>query len=979
MKQVAWKTRRKMLKTPNIILGSFLFLTLSAFSTYAQEFTLTTTPANTVSSRASIDMPGLTGNPMAIIVATPIGGTETLNPHSIAAWYYNNKWNIFNTDQAVMPPGAKYKVQVFLKPDASHFLHVVTRENLGEGGSYIDSPTLNRNPSAQVTIFQNHAPDNRPYYFNRSEAKAEYDSASGRWYIKNVNGNPLYPNTAFNIVIISGGAVGASISSTSPASPAAAVVAKPTPTIPTLPQTITTPALRLTARPQTTKSIQIAFDNLNEFVAKGLPSSAALPTENLDQAAMIMAQQISKSDENSLPVLLTALQTAGFTIIDENGKVLRKHLGEGKGQGLGFYDFEAVGSLKLANSGISVSLEKIAGTIAKDAPQISAPQFAELMLQDLRTQADNSNNPYLRFWARLIIELGKSSAQPVDLMIAPASHATLSILQATLLTRRLQGDFYVLKTRLKVIGDVRQPFSQRNSFVSASWKMDDLPFSRPNSFSARSSSPCNLTGDEALILDASAVGLTTWNGWQVEQLGDSPTIGKISNGIAIANIVLAWGKLVAAVTMLKGEIIVQKPLPLIRTKNSTPGDKRLMVARIWQEVGRKEMLNCVRPLLNLATGLDFNLPTDGPLGDVAVEWHFAGDNETNLKKFVNFESPSGTDTNPRKQVTDNLGLSKMWLVGAPKIPAVAYQKNPMEIEKKAEVLVGVTFKSSKDFIQNWIDIGGAAVGLATGGPLGLLGTAAEIGYRVPWVAARATIPVIDHEPCDGQWQGTVTYTYIVTSKSNETIIPANPRPAASSDGGAKNQDWTITQSGTVTVNGNYGKDSWANSSADEVFVMAESISGKFVCSARGLGGKPPPLVPWNSKSSEVRYGGGNSQGPLDVGISLDKDGYQISLKPRVINGTLQSTTQSSSSGGCPPGTPSTSYSSSQKRQWGSNDYIVGSASYGEDRNILSGSSTRTTSTPSSSSPPAVPGLPSSIMTGSITVVRTITWNLRRCD
>jgi len=67
-----------------IILGSFLFFTLTPFSTFAQEFTLTTTSSNIISSKASIDMPGLAGNPLAIIVATPVGGTATLNPHLIA-------------------------------------------------------------------------------------------------------------------------------------------------------------------------------------------------------------------------------------------------------------------------------------------------------------------------------------------------------------------------------------------------------------------------------------------------------------------------------------------------------------------------------------------------------------------------------------------------------------------------------------------------------------------------------------------------------------------------------------------------------------------------------------------------------------------------------------------------------------------------------------------------------------------------------
>ncbi len=73
------------MKTSKIILGSILFLTLTASISLAQEFAITTTNANTVSSRASIDLPGLTGNPLAIIVATPLDDTEKKNPHPMGA------------------------------------------------------------------------------------------------------------------------------------------------------------------------------------------------------------------------------------------------------------------------------------------------------------------------------------------------------------------------------------------------------------------------------------------------------------------------------------------------------------------------------------------------------------------------------------------------------------------------------------------------------------------------------------------------------------------------------------------------------------------------------------------------------------------------------------------------------------------------------------------------------------------------------
>ena len=68
-----------------IIFGLFIVLGLAVSVSHAQEFTLTTTNANTVSSRSSIDMPGLTGNPLAIIVATPIGNTQLLNTRPIGS------------------------------------------------------------------------------------------------------------------------------------------------------------------------------------------------------------------------------------------------------------------------------------------------------------------------------------------------------------------------------------------------------------------------------------------------------------------------------------------------------------------------------------------------------------------------------------------------------------------------------------------------------------------------------------------------------------------------------------------------------------------------------------------------------------------------------------------------------------------------------------------------------------------------------
>ncbi len=705
-----------------------LIITFGTIVGNGQEFTFTTTAKNIISSRATIDYPGLAGNPNAIIVATPTGNTASQNPHPIGAWYYNDKWNIFNTDHAVMPPGMTFSVRVFLSPDSDRFLHTVTKDNTIEGGSFIDHPTLNSNPAAHFVIFQNHAPDSRSYNLNPNQATAIYSASAGKWVIRNINGKALNPNTAYNVVISSRGT----------AADSASIVRSVT----------STPTLAQPVNPTTTSTAKASVPQV-------------FSKEGVDRSAASLARSINGAEEKAMPPLLTALQRAGFYILDNKGAV-KYYPESGKGQGLGFFEFEADGSLKLDNRGVRISLVKMAASIVKNTPQITPEALAGAVLSDLQTQSQNATNADLRFWARLIIELGKGSSPALDLMTSQPKDVTLSVLQATLLTRRLQGDLYTLKSRIGRIDSNPYRVGPQSIFVNAAWIQSsfDLAPARPQT------SPCNLTGEQALILDAAAVGLTTGQGALMELINRTlPAAGTVASAVGVANIALAWGKLVASVTALKGELTVEQPVPLKRTKNSVPGEKRLLTARVWSEVGDWELLNCVRPALNIATGLDFNLPTDGPLGDVLVEWEFDGENATNKasKKFVYFEPLPGASSRPNNQVTNDQGISKINLVGSPKVPGYAYFKNPMTVRKSAGVLVAVRLKSSKDFVQNWIDIGGAVIGVVTGGPLGLVGAAAEIGFRAPITVAHKTVPVTDHEECDDRW---FTLEYTATVKGN---------------------------------------------------------------------------------------------------------------------------------------------------------------------------------------------------------------------
>jgi hypothetical protein len=192
------KSRRKKFMKSKLSLVLFVALSLININSFAQEITLTTTAANTTASRATIEMPALNGNPNAIIIAAPLGNTATLNPHPIGAWYYNGKWNIFNTDHAKLSLGLTFKVEIFPTPDANHYLHIIlTANNPTVSRSALNHPELDFHPEAQVKILQNHG----IYTRNPSEAKVYWDNAARKWYIENVDGTPLFKNSAYNVVI----------------------------------------------------------------------------------------------------------------------------------------------------------------------------------------------------------------------------------------------------------------------------------------------------------------------------------------------------------------------------------------------------------------------------------------------------------------------------------------------------------------------------------------------------------------------------------------------------------------------------------------------------------------------------------------------------------------------------------------------------------------------------------------------------------
>ncbi len=168
--------------------------------------TVTVQNRNCNSTCSVIDIPELNNNPAAIIFITPelVNGVN-LNPHPIGAYYmYLNKWSIFNLDAATIPVGAKFKVEYYINPDPARFVFVLPQRVHFNDIVYIDNAGLNNKPNVQVRVFP-HVSATIGNLWNKLDVKVEYDVAASKWLIANVNGNPISPDVAYNVIYSNGG------------------------------------------------------------------------------------------------------------------------------------------------------------------------------------------------------------------------------------------------------------------------------------------------------------------------------------------------------------------------------------------------------------------------------------------------------------------------------------------------------------------------------------------------------------------------------------------------------------------------------------------------------------------------------------------------------------------------------------------------------------------------------------------------------
>lgn len=533
-----------------------------------------------------------------------------------------------------------------------------------------------------------------------------------------------------------------------------------------------------------------------------LPQPLEISIADPDRAAAELAEKIARTDGQSTAALVAAVRAAGFKIRDENGEVLFPQADPG--QGISFDSWEVAAMAQSYGDGTHMMLGDLSTAFVQTLPGFQNIPLDKMLIEGIRADAE-SKKPALRFWARLIVELGRQTRPSYDLLSpeVKASDVQIDSVQFGLILRRLAADLAILGSKdkgKKQSLNTNCPGSSGQNTVSsreispqllnAAWHPASQLRLIEDADHAESTQklPCTLPEPVLELIDAVAYVNGFGFDHLMELLGEEGTLtefaGKIARGVSIftlfANAVLSYGKLYWTAVSMHVEITMDGS-QLVRTLNTVPGCRRNLKAKIEQKIGNWQFINCLRMAFNMA-GLDFSLPQDGPLVDVKTQWlilkgkttvshednsitpaivewvgHSPHIQDAGTYAGIVGAAPGIAVSDFTQATTGEDGEVDIDIEGAPQNNSIIGKAVP--VMKSAEVQLIFAAKPPK-LSQDLVDAGGSGLGLISG-PVGLLTTVpVELILRSRWFHSPIyIIPVKDWQECAGGWSGTISYSY----------------------------------------------------------------------------------------------------------------------------------------------------------------------------------------------------------------------------
>lgn len=163
----------------------------------------TVAPATIAGDAAPLALPGLDGDPLAVVFASHhrngAGSADVANPHPTGVEYdgATQRWRVVNLDGAPMPAGIAFTV--YWQPESgSAFAHEAAAPNLAGAATALAHPLLDGNPCARPLV-QALRLDGLA---NPHPVGTAYDAASARWRIENRDGAPMPPAATFHVLVL---------------------------------------------------------------------------------------------------------------------------------------------------------------------------------------------------------------------------------------------------------------------------------------------------------------------------------------------------------------------------------------------------------------------------------------------------------------------------------------------------------------------------------------------------------------------------------------------------------------------------------------------------------------------------------------------------------------------------------------------------------------------------------------------------------
>jgi len=485
-------------------------------------------------------------------------------------------------------------------------------------------------------------------------------------------------------------------------------------------------------------------------------STQTVSTDQIDAQAMSMAAQILAGGTQTGPALQQALLATGFTLQAPDGSLTQPTAAASQGMLLTQWDADVM-TLGTNNGGF-VTLADLAAAMQLAFPELDTNQISANLLAGIADSAQ-SDQPTVRLWARLIVELGRQGNAPYDLLdpnVDP-TQVELNPVQLNLVVQRFIGD---------LMGSLDEAAEASTVTASAMRSVRSLKVRAL----ADSAAPCTLTDTQQMIMDKAAMAEKKGFSQLIKYLESKGVAGAgtAKNISGRANAVLTYVKLLASLLAFNEDFSADLS-ELVRTWSTVSGGQQMKVTvTVKFDNGNAQLLNCVRQVGNLA-GIDFQLTPTGPIKNAEIIWYLLkGDTQGIAGTLGYLRWAKGSIPNVSR-FTDVNGQDTITVEGAPQKKVLV---DPHSVEKPGQVHAKINLKSA-NIVQDLLTARGGAGSL----PAEMIyrtGLGFERSYNftvVDWedctatasagkvagkVATKATIQAAN--TCSDSWTGTASFT-----------------------------------------------------------------------------------------------------------------------------------------------------------------------------------------------------------------------------